>query len=98
MRWAGALRAKGPHNPVVEKRSTEQTMASSGDNLDAEATGGLRNLQRVVLEVRQVMREEIEGRLRRILTEEILPLRLDLVQRQQQMQQMQLQEHLRAAG
>lgn len=50
MRWAGALRAKGPHNPVVEKRSTEQTMASSGDNLDAEATGGLRNLQRVVLE------------------------------------------------
>lgn len=49
-------------------------------------------------QVRQVMREEIEGRLRRILTEEILPLRLDLVQRQQQMQQMQLQEHLRAAG
>eukprot|EP00435_Cladocopium_sp_Y103_P044693 s508_g12.t1 len=88
----------GPMAPaVVEKRSTEQTCASSGDNLcpdpdsDKESSH-LRGLQRVVLEVRQ----ELDTRLRRVMTEEMLPLRLDLVQRQQQVQQMQLQEHLRA--
>lgn len=88
---------------VVEKRSTEQTCASSGDNLcpdpesdKADKESHLRGLQRVVLEVRQVLREELESRLRRVMTEEMLPLRLDLVQRQQQVQQMQLQEHLRA--
>eukprot|EP00913_Durusdinium_trenchii_P031657 g29645.t1 len=78
-------------------------MASSGDNLTPDPETEkvpFRGLQRVLVEVRQVLKEELhvelENRLRKVLTEEMLPLRLDLVQRQQQVQQMQLQEHLRA--
>eukprot|EP00439_Symbiodinium_sp_Y106_P035917 s2292_g4.t1 len=48
--------------------------------------------------LRDAMREEWESKLRKLLGEELAVMRMDVLQRQQQLQQMQFAEHLRAAG